>query len=429
MSVRKRKWVTSKGVEKEAWLVDYTDQNGKRHAKTFAKKKEADAFASQTAVDVRGNIHIADSDSITVAEAAQDWLTRAKRELEWGTYVQYKQHVDLHIVPFIGQTKVSIITVPVVRAFMDRLADEGRSSAMVKGVRTSLGSIIAEAQERGKAIRNAVREMSSNRKRAGASSEKRKKKRLEYGVDIPTHAEINQILAHASDRFRPLLMTAVFTGMRSSELRGLRWADVDFEKKQIRVTQRADNYASIGMPKSEAGQRSIPIGPNVIETLKQWKLAYPRPLSGAKDAEGKPLREAHKPEHYVFPNTLGNLESHANIVKRGLHAPQVAAKLTKQKVKIDGTRKPVLDEHGNQQLVTVAKYEGLHALRHWFASWCINRKQDGGRELPPKVVQSYLGHSTVTLTLDTYGHLFPSQDDDAALAEAEGFLLQTVHAT
>ena len=168
MSVRRRRWTTSKGVEREVWLVDYTDQNGKRHAKAFQKKKDADAFANQTAVDVRGNIHIADSDSITVAEAAQDWLTRARRELEYGTWKQYVQHADIHIIPFIGNMKVSKITVPVVRAFMDKLADEGRSPAMVKAVRTSLGSIIAEAQERGRAVRNAVREMSSNKKRKGA---------------------------------------------------------------------------------------------------------------------------------------------------------------------------------------------------------------------------------------------------------------------
>jgi integrase len=412
MSVRKRRWTTSKGVEREAWLVDYTDQNGKRHAKSFAKKKDADAFASKTDVEVRGNVHVADTDSVTVNEAAQDWLARARRELEHGTYVQYRQHVDLHIAPFIGGMKLSKITIPTVRAFMDRLSDEGRSPAMVKAIRTSLGSIISEAQERGKAIRNPVKEMATNRKRAGASSEKRKKKRLEYGVDIPTHWEINQILAHASDRFRPLLMVAVFTGLRSSELRGLRWADVDFDKQLIHVRQRADNYAAIGMPKSEAGQRSIPVGPNVVTTLKEWKLRCPR---GELDL--------------VFPNTIGNLESHANLVKRGLHWAQLQCGMTKLKPKLTGVRRPVLQADGSPLIVEAPKYEGLHALRHWFASWCINRKADMGRELPAKVVQSYLGHSTVTLTLDTYGHLFPNKDDDAALREAEDFVLRAVDAT
>ena len=65
------------------------------------------------------------------------------------------------------------------------------------------------------------------------------------------------------------------------------------------------------------------------------------------------------------------------------------------------------------------KYTGMHTLRHFFASWCINRKQDGGLELPLKVVQERLGHSSVTMTADTYGHLFPRGDDTAELAAAE----------
>jgi integrase len=70
-----------------------------------------------------------------------------------------------------------------------------------------------------------------------------------------------------------------------------------------------------------------------------------------------------------------------------------------------------------------AKYTGLHALRHFYASWCINRKVDGGLELPAKVVQERLGHSSITVTLDTYGHLFPRGDDQAELAAAEKALL------
>jgi integrase len=66
-----------------------------------------------------------------------------------------------------------------------------------------------------------------------------------------------------------------------------------------------------------------------------------------------------------------------------------------------------------------AKYPGLHALRHFYASWCINRRADGGLELPLKVVQARLGHASITMTADRYGHLFPRGDDEAELAAAE----------
>jgi len=76
----------------------------------------------------------------------------------------------------------------------------------------------------------------------------------------------------------------------------------------------------------------------------------------------------------------------------------------------------VMDKRGSP------KY-GLHAFRHFFASWCINRKADGGRELPAKVVQGLLGHGSIVMTLDRYGHLFPRGDDRAELAAATSALL------
>ena len=58
-----------------------------------------------------------------------------------------------------------------------------------------------------------------------------------------------------------------------------------------------------------------------------------------------------------------------------------------------------------------------------YASWCINRKVDGGLELPPKTVQQRMGHASIAITMDVYGHLFPSGDDGAELAAAEMALL------
>ena len=70
MSVRKREWTTAKGEVKEAWIVNYTDGNGKRRLQTFERRKEADAYEATVKVDVRKGIHVAPSQSPTVAEAA-----------------------------------------------------------------------------------------------------------------------------------------------------------------------------------------------------------------------------------------------------------------------------------------------------------------------------------------------------------------------
>jgi integrase len=200
--------------------------------------------------------------------------------------------------------------------------------------------------------------------------EKRHKTKLEVGVDIPTKDEIRAMLAAAQGRWRPLIVTAVFTGLRASELRGLTWNDVALERAVLTVRQRADRWNKIGSPKSETSQREVPLAPMVVNALKEWMLACPR-----GDAQ------------LVFPNGRGAVESLPNMHRRGLGAIQVAAGIA-----TDPSR---------------PKY-GLHALRHAAASLFIEQG------FSPKRVQALMGHSTIQVTFDTYGHLFPSQDSDRA---------------
>jgi len=400
MSVRKRTWTTEKGVEKSVWVADYTDATGKRRLKSFKLKKDADQFAATATVEVREGVHVADSATVTVAEAGEFWLKScASAGLERSTLNQYEQHLRLHIAPMIGTTKLSKLNVPAIRAFQEDLRAGGRSAAIVKRATVSLGSILSDSQERGLVVRNAVHEMSKHRGKIAGKAEKRQKARLRYGIDIPTMQEVRAILGAAEGRYRPLLITAIFTGLRASELRGLSWSDVDLEKGVLHVRQRADAYHAIGMPKSDAGQRTIPLTPMVINALKEWKLACPK---GELDL--------------VFPNGEGNIEWHQNIIKRGLHPTLIRAGVT------------VEDQRTGGDTLIKPKYTGLHSLRHWFASWCINSKADGGLELSPKAVQTRMGHSSIQVTFDTYGHLFPATDEAQVLADAESRLL-SVNAT
>jgi integrase len=71
-----------------------------------------------------------------------------------------------------------------------------------------------------------------------------------------------------------------------------------------------------------------------------------------------------------------------------------------------------------------AKYTGLHATRHFFASWCINPVSAGGRGLSAKQAQALLGHASIVITLDTYGHLFPSSDNPDELAASVAAVLR-----
>jgi integrase len=92
MSVRKRSWKSPNGEMKEAWVVDYVDQHGDRHIKTFAKKRDADAHHAIVGVAVRAGTHTADSKSATVVRAAELWLASCDAAgLERATITAYRQ--------------------------------------------------------------------------------------------------------------------------------------------------------------------------------------------------------------------------------------------------------------------------------------------------------------------------------------------------
>jgi len=144
-------------------------------------------------------------------------------------------------------------------------------------------------------------------------------------------------------------------------------------RKVLHVRQRADRYAVIGKPKSKASHRTVPLGPTVVNALREWKpsskLACPKGEHGL-----------------VFPTPSGAIALHNDVVRAFIVAVR-ALGLT----------------GANGQ----PKYTGLHALRHFYASWCINPIELGGQGVS-KIVQQLLGHSSIVMTMDTYGHLFPT---------------------
>lgn len=374
MSVRKRIWTTRKGEQKEAWIVDYFDQDGDRHIETFERKKDADARHDTVRVNVRQGVHTAPNKTVTVAEAAESWIRlveangmRSTGPAERTTIRQYRQHVSLHIAPRIGRLKLAHLTPTKVEEFRDDLL-ANLSRPMARKVMTSFKSLLKAAKYTHAAAHVSI------------GAPKRGRSKIEAGKDFPTPAEIKRIIKGApSGRPRALLLTAALTGLRASELRGLRWSDVDLKAGELHVRQRADRYCTIGAPKSGSGARTVPLPSKAVAALREWKLACPNGEAGL-----------------VFPSPTGAVEHHSNMLRSLVPAMRAAR---------------VVDKHGEP------KY-ALHAFRHFFASWCINPKDRGGRELSPKVVQTLMGHSSIMITLDIYGHLFREEGGRAELAEA-----------
>ena len=368
-SVRKRTWKNAKGP-KSAWVVAYMHK-GKQHLKTFATKREAIAWRAEMQTEIKHGIHTPARVSITVAEAGARWLAQAQNDgLEPSTIAQYRQHLEFHILPHLADVKLSELTAASVQDFRNTLIagkDRRRSAATVRKVVISLGGVLGHAMALGQAARNPVRDAAQHGTRRQRLA-KRHEKRLEVGADIPSKDELRAILEAAISRWRPLIVTVIFTGLRASELRGLTWSDIDLDRATLRVRQRADRWNRIGSPKSATSQREVPLAPMVVNTLKEWRLACPPGEKGL-----------------VFPNDEGEVESLSVIRRQGLGKAQVAAGIA------NNARHP--------------KY-ALHALRHAAASLFI---EEG---FSPKRVQALMGHLTIQMTFDVYGHLFPSQDSD-----------------
>jgi integrase len=377
MSVRKRKWTTARGEVKEAWIADYFDGDGKRHVEQFSKKKDAVDQLAKTRIDIGKGTYVAPNTGLTVAEAAENWLKRVEADgREPSTIRQYRQHVNLHIVPRLGSVRLAKLTAHMVETQLRDNLLAKVSRPLARKVLTSFKSLLKAAK---------YSHITTDVKIGGTKRERR----LESGTDFPEPGEIKRLVdAAKTPRQRALLLTAIFTGLRASELRALRWKDVDLEHGVLRVRQRADRFNVIGPPKSEAGTRTISLPPEVIAALKRWKPSCPK-------------AKARGDDRLIFPTSTGHIEHHSNMVK-GLAPVMIVAGV------VDADDKP--------------KY-GLHSFRHFFASWCINPKARGGRELPPKVVQTLMGHSSIVMTLDIYGHLFANGDDRTELAAATQALL------
>lgn len=372
MAIRKREWTTPKGLPKQAWIVDYRDQAGKRRAKQFARKKDAEAWFTQAGWEVSKGVHTPDSQSTTVAKAADLWIEKAEQEKrERGTIEQYRGLANLHIKPLLGAEKLSRLSRPRVEAFRDELL-RTRSKAMAGKIVRALSSVLTEAQRRGLVAQNVASDV-----RVVRTAREKKK------IEIPTTAELKAMLAGAGDDLRPLLMMAIYTGLRASELRGLRWQDVDLKGRVVTVCQRADRYCEIGPPKSDAGHRSIPLAPALVTALKTWKLACPIGDMGL-----------------VFPNTKGGVQVYQHLLRRKFFPLQIAAGICDEVGKTD-EGEPVMKP----------RY-GLHALRHAAASAWIKQRIDLKR------LQTWMGHASIAMTLDVYGHLLSDASGDAELVAA-----------
>jgi integrase len=400
-TIKKRRWQTSSGEFREAWRVSYTDGAGQRHHKQFNLRRDADAYRIKVEGEIAHGVHTPDASSLTISEAADVWIATCEAGgCDRGTLKTYREIVNVHIRPHLGGEKLSRLSAPRVVQFRDGLMATRSHTMASKAVR-HLSMILGEAMRRGLVAQNVARSVKVKKPRQETP-------KLARRAEIPPQEHLRRMLEAADllrdedPRLPVLLRLVMLTGLRASEARGLSWSGVDLTVPSVRVSQRADRWNEIGAPKSNAGHRSIPIGPALRRTLKEWKVRCPPSelrLVFPNWARGRP-----------WPSKSG--QTNGQPIDQGRFAAlllktQVAAGLAIDTGKRDG----------KDRAVWQLRYD-WHHLRHVAASNWIN---DG---VDLKRLQTWIGHENIQLTIDVYGHLIRDAKKDAALAAgAEAALL------
>jgi integrase len=377
-SIRKRIWKTANGEAKAAWVVDYTDSRGERQRKHFSHKKAADAFRVRVEGQIQTGIYRPDADKVTVREVCESFLDhcagRNERDerMTRKMLVVYRGHVNnyiLHANYGIGKTKLSQLTARSVGDFRDRLRNLGITVPTTRKILATLHNALEHAISQDWVASNAAH----GSRVIGPRDEGSKK------ITPPSKEDLRSVIDAADGDLRLMLLFAVCTGARAGEQWAARWRDLDLENAKFRIVRRVDAYREEGAPKSAAGVRTVPISGQLCTALKGWKLKS----------------KFKQPDDLIFPNKKGNHIGHDNLIKR-CFVPLFD--------KLEGVHiaDPV-------NFPALPRRFGWHALRHFAVSCWI----EAG--FAPKTVQTFAGHASLQVTMDRYGHLFPSEDHRKAM--------------
>lgn len=331
---------------------------GKRHqhSETHRTKREAERRLAEIVQQANQGLYVKPS-RLTVSLFLRQWLSDyAKVNTRPRTFENYRSKIERHVIPAIGQHPLMGLRPEHVAALYHSMLDEGASPRSVLHVHRIISNALGQAVRWQMVPRNVAQVVTPPRPR-----------KAETHALAP--ANLRRVLeAFQSSPYYGLLYLAAFSGARRSEILGLRWQDVDFDRGTIRIVQTLhqliDGTLVFEEPKTQSGRRTIPLSTSAVLALRAH-----RERSEAEQALG------HR-----------NLDSDALVF-----------------IMPDG--RPIKPYTISQAFRRVVRRLGLnvrlHDLRHTHASVLLLAG------VHPKAVQERLGHANISITLDTYTHLLP----------------------
>jgi len=401
-TVRKRKW-THNGVEREAWVVTYTDQGGTRRQKTFDKKRTADAYRDEVSGEVRQGVHVAASESVTFNAAVAEFdreLNRRVRigDLSNGGAKGYRYKLQKWAAPHLGGRKIAEITSAHVQAMVDDLREQ-YSAASISGIYGAVHVLLTFAVGRGWARRNVLRDQPCK------LPKKTKRKAIPTKADIATLIQAAQRLEHGENLLtfinrQVVVACGVFGGFRPGETFGLHWEDIDWEREVIRVQRSHTRENGLRATKTDAGYRRVPMTPPIRRALMQ--AARYRAIRAW--AEG-PGHRSYTPAA-MFSRVARAWEGEVLVVDPTAFSGYVVLSKTGRPMEATASGTTfwhrLMKNAGLYDLETRRPHFTPHALRHAAASLLIEAGMDDMN------LKAWIGHASIQTTKDIYGHLFPT---------------------
>ncbi len=347
------------------WVAQISLPIGKRRTKSAKTQKEVRDWLIKQRNQIKEGIYVED-ESITVADFFNRYMRDvAAHKLRPTTIQSHSSVVRLHIKPEIGNIKLVRLRPDHLQNLYTRKLESGLSRRMVQYIHSVIHVVLKQALRWGMVTRN-VSDL--------VSPPTPKKKTFETFSPEQIREFLSAVEGH---RWENIYILASATGMRESELLGLRWQDVDLEKGVLQVRQIVVYIVGQGLqfsqPKSEKSIRPITLPEYAIDALKDQKERQTLLIQSMGDK--------WKEHGLVFTTNIGTPISPRNMIR---HFKQV----------IENTGLPDLRFHdfSRHTHATLLLSAGVH----------------------PKVVQERLGHSQINLTLDTYSHVIPSLQEEVA---------------
>jgi integrase len=357
-----------------AWV--FLKRENRKLRKTFksraaAKAWRADALAAANRGKLRGPV------STTLREAATAFLdgarkgeipTRSGGRYKPATLRGYERALRLRVLPVLGDVRLSDIARADVQDLADRLTGEGLSASTVQNTLDPLRKIFDRAMRRDLVAIDPTEGLELRRPDGRRDR-------------IASPAEGARLLAQLPDAERAMYATAMYAGLRRGELRALRWKDVDLPGRRINVERGWDDEEGEQDGKSEAARRQVPIVKPLARELAAHKLRTGR--------DGDALVFGFTAEHPFDPSSVR---------RRALAAWQATNAAAIKEAQTAGQ---------DPKSVEMLEPIGLHESRHTCASGLIASGANA------KTIQKVMGHASIQVTFDVYGHLMPGGLDEA----------------